>query len=276
LKMSTAHDAPPPIPPKPNSQGRAPQNGNDINQLLNLIDEELTISQENYNNTTHVNNINWNQQTSTAPLNIITSPSIEPINLSHRSNRRSSEFSSPNVANLARRSSGTSAISNRSQQQNAASYNVNGPVNAYQQPSYNSPQYYSHVQQQPYNGQMQQAYSGVPYYSPYNYYSSFPRDLTSQGWPSQSNQIASYPTPSVSPSARPLPSPPTSNTAYAQPPFSYANSQYNYGGIYTPSSMSGTTSIVMPDFHAYTGVPSPHQSEPQNQTQRNLQPVQVG
>ncbi len=275
--MSTA-DAPPPIPPKPNSQGRAPQSGDDINQLLNLIDEELTISQETYN-TTHVNNINWNQPTSTAPLNIITSPSIEPINLSHRSNRRNSEIPSPNVANLARRSSGTSTISNRPQQQNAASYNVNGPVNAYQ-PSYNPHQQYGLAQQQPYNyGPIQQGYSGVPYYSSYNYYSSFPRDLTSQGWPAQSTQITPYPTPSVSssvnPSVRPLPSPPTSNTAYAQPPLPY--SQYsNYRGIYTPSSMSGTTSIVMPDFHAYTGGASlPHQSEPQNQT-RSAQPVQVG
>src|ERR1043166_3129879 len=142
--MSATHDAPPPIPPKPdrpNSQGR-PQNENDINQLLNLIDEELTISQEAY----------WNQPTSTTPSNVIPSPSIEPVNVSH-SSRLSAETPSSDITSLARRSSGASTSSNRSQQ---VPYNVPNPVNTYQH--YNAHQYYNPSQQQPYN------YGGAQYY----------------------------------------------------------------------------------------------------------------
>ncbi|CAI2166631.1 17036_t:CDS:10 [Funneliformis geosporum] len=263
--MSATHEAPPPIPPKPSSQGR-PQNANDIDHLLNLIDEELTISQETYN-PSHVNNHGWNQ---TAPLNVISSPSIEPINLNHRSSRLSTEISSSSVANLARRTSGTSTASNRSQQ-NAASYNVHRP---YQQ-QYSSQPPYCPSQQQSYNTssmpQVQQPYGSAPFYSNYNYYSSFPRDLTSQGWPTSTTQ-QQYP----SPPARPLPNPPMSNPPYHSP-LPYANHQYNnnYGGSYATSSIPGTTSIVMPDFHSYASVTPPlsYHSEQQNQTQRSVQSI---
>ncbi|GET57652.1 putative GDP/GTP exchange factor Rom2p [Rhizophagus irregularis DAOM 181602=DAOM 197198] len=265
--MSATHDAPPPIPPKPDSQGK-PQNENDINQLLNLIDEELTISQEAYN-TTHTNNISWNQPTTTTPLNAAPSPPIEPINTSYLSNRQNSET---NITSLGRRSSGTST-SNHSQQ----SYNVPSSANTYQQHSYNTHQYYNPVQQQPYNNSsIPQAYGNAQYYPqanvPYNYYSSFPRDLTSQGWPAHN----AHPNPSV----RPLPNPSMSNTTYVQPYASaYNNTPYNYAApppISGATSMPGySTQLVMPDFHFYkaSGPPPPLQNEIQNQTQKNAQPL---
>jgi hypothetical protein len=260
--MSATHDAPPPIPPKPDSQGK-PQNENDINQLLNLIDEELTISQ----NSANTNNISWNQPTTT-PLNVTPPPSIEPINSGYLSNRLTTETLS---SNLGRRSSGTSTSSNRSQQ----SYNVPSSANTYQH-SYNTHQYYNPVHQQPYNSSsMSQAYGNAQYYPqnvPYNYYSSFPRDLTSQGWPAHN-------TPHSNPSVRPLPNPSLSNTTYVQPYASaYNNTPYNY---VAPPPISGATSmpgystqLVMPDFHFYkaSGPPPPQQNELlQNQTQKNAQ-----
>lgn len=259
FKMSATHDAPPPIPPKPDSQGK-PQNENDINQLLNLIDEELTISQEAYN-TTHTNNISWNQPTTT-PL--ASSPPIEPTNGSYLSNRLTSETLS---SNLGRRSSGTST-SNRSQQ----SYNVPSSVNTHQQHSYNTHQYYNPVQQQPYNNSSipPQAYGNAQYYPqanvPYNYYSSFPRDLTSQGWPAHN----AHPNPSM----RPLPNPSMSNTTHVQPYASaYNNTPYNYAApppISGATSMPGySTQLVMPDFHFYkaSGPPPPLQNEIQKNAQ---------
>ncbi|RIA91851.1 CNH domain-containing protein [Glomus cerebriforme] len=265
--MSATHDAPPPIPPKPDSQGR-PQSEDDINQLLSLIDEELTISQEAYNNTTHSNNISWNQPTNINPLNVIPSPSIEPINASHHSNRLTTETPSSSITSLDRHSSEAST-SNRSQ-----SYNVPGSVNTYQH-SYNTYQYYSPVQQQPpYNrSSMQQTYGNAHYYPqtnvPYNYYSSFPRDLTSQGWPAHN-------TPHPNPSVRPLS---MTNTAYVQQSLPYTpaynnTTPYNYGAPPPPTSMSGySTQLVMPDFHFYktSGPPPlPQQNELQSQTQKNI------
>jgi hypothetical protein len=260
--MSATHDAPPPIPPKPDrpdSQGR-PQNENDINQLLNLIDEELNISQEAY----------WNQPTNTTPSNVLPSPSMEPVNISH-SSRLGSETPSSNITNLTRRSSGASTSSSRSQQ---VSYNVPSPVNSHQH-SYNAHQYYNHAQQQPYN------YGGAQYYTqanvPYNYYSNFPRDLTSQGWPPAHN------TPHSNPSMRPLPNPPMPNTNYQSPlPYNSAyNTPYNYGdygGNYTPSPATSaprySTQLVMPDFHYYKTSGPPHlpqQNELQSQTQKSIQ-----
>lgn len=247
--MSATHDAPPPIPPRP-------QDENDINELLNLIDEEL--SHETYN-TTRTNNISWNQPTTTTPLNVTPSPSIEPINTSYLPNRLTSETLSSNVT---RRSSGNSTSSNRSQQ----SYNVPSSANNY---PYHPQQYYNPVQQQPYNSQV---YSNAQYYPqanvPYNYYSSFPRDLTSQGWPAHNTNST--------PSVRPLPNPSMSNTTYVQP-YAYNNTPYNYAApppISGATSMPGySTQLVMPDFHFYkaSGPPPPLQNEIHNQTQKNAQ-----
>ncbi|RIB30027.1 CNH domain-containing protein [Gigaspora rosea] len=259
--MSTTHDSPPPIPPKPNTPDRNSKVGNvtNIDQLLNLIDNELGNSRSE--------DETWNQATvrQQAPVD----PKHQAMPLNINTNTHFSETTT-NASSMQphqmQPQHATTAYNYGSSSSNAS--------HAYPpQPNYNPPQQYYNNNN--YNGrqyQYQGAYTGP-------YYASYPRDLTSHGWPSQ--------TPAYPPNSntRPLPNPP-SNTAYPHnQSIQYSHNMYSYGVPYVPSTTNVPTAMpayppVMPDFHKYIDKPAgPHiqhidqNIQPRRSPQQPTQPV---
>ncbi|CAG8531735.1 8249_t:CDS:10 [Cetraspora pellucida] len=209
--MSTTHDSPPPIPPKPNTPDRNSQVSNvtNIGQLLNLIDNEIGNSRSD--------DETRNQATKRQTVHI--DPKHQPMPLNTSVN---THF--PEATNTA----------NPMQPQQMLPQHANAPHVYPPQPNYNPAQPYYNNNYSGGQYQYQGAYTG-------SYYSSYPRDLTSQGWPAQTS---AYPPNS---NTRPLPNPP-SNTIYPSHNQSvqYSHNMYSYGVPYVPP-----TNVPMPDYLKY-------------------------
>ncbi|CAG8663994.1 30717_t:CDS:10, partial [Racocetra persica] len=228
--MSTTHDSPPPIPPKPNTPDRSSQVSNvtNIDQLLNLIDNEIGHSRSD--------DETWNQASIRQPAHVDPKHQAMPLNIN--TNTHFSEAT--NTANPIGPHQMLSQHATTAYNPNSNSSNAQHAYTP--QPNYSSAQPYYNNNYSGRQYQYQGAYTGP-------YYSSYPRDLTSQGWPAQTS---AYPPNS---NTRPLPNPP-SNTIYPSHNQSvqYSHNMYPYGVPYVPPTNVPSAMPVypaMPDYLKY-------------------------
>ncbi|CAG8565035.1 14164_t:CDS:10 [Ambispora leptoticha] len=251
--MSTSHDA-------ISSADRSGQDGAagaDIDQLLNLIDTDLAAFTHQNLNGSIPQGRTWDQQNNRVPASNYT-------NLSNNNISNAIDLQSTTTNRTSSQSSQISQMPALSYNNNNTSSGLPQPYNGFPQPYNNpTPQTYTALQQQYYAQHYfpYQQYHNSQNYHP-TYYPSYPQDLTSQGWLSNSQAYSNV-------GSRPLPRPPGTTTPYSNAPITYMN-PYNYyssiagaqyhsipnNGTVVPSSTSTSQynipqKVIMPDFTTY-------------------------
>ncbi|CAG8554215.1 4215_t:CDS:10 [Ambispora gerdemannii] len=255
--------------------------GTDIDQLLNLIDTDLAAFTHQNLNGSISQTKTWEQSNRASASSIASNyPNLTNNNLSNALERQSS------TANRI-----SSQGSSQATQPAALSYSVNSiSSNALPQPYNGFPQSYNNPTPQTYTALQQQYYAQhyFPYQQYHNsqnyyptYYPSYPQNLTSQGWPLNSQTHSNV-------GSRPLPTPPgTTAATYSNAPITYTN-PYNYyspiaGASYNSIQNNGTVvpsqynmpKCTMPDFTTYVD-PSSTPVISKNDSTYNKPPIHVG